>query len=72
MVQQRLITLGEACSHFGVSRKTLLRWRTAGVEGNKLDSIRIGRHVRIEPAELERFLSELPRGVGRCDAKRSA
>lgn len=71
-MDQPLYKLDEVARLCSVSRKTVLGWRTAGVHGNKLEAFCIGRHVRVKPEELERFLNELPKGVGGCCAQRSA
>lgn len=50
-----LITTTELAAFLAVPAKTLRQWRHVGV-GPK--GLRIGRHVRYEPAEVRRWLDE--------------
>jgi excisionase family DNA binding protein len=51
---ERLLTLPEAATRMGVSRRTLERLAEEGV----LAVVRIRHSTRVEPAELERFIDE--------------
>lgn len=53
----RLLTKSEAAAQIGVSDRSLQRHIAAG----DIAVVRIGRMVRIDPAELDRFLAEGPR-----------
>mgnify|MGYP001608761982 FL=1 len=55
---QRYLTIGDVCDRLGIDRRTVSRWLSAG----ELPAIRLsprgqGR-IRIDPADLERFLAE--------------
>jgi len=54
----RLITVAEAAMILHVSTKTVRRL----IEQGELDSVRIGRSVRIRPADVERIIPEKSNG----------
>jgi excisionase family DNA binding protein len=56
-IQRRLLTVDDVAELLGVSRRTVYRWITEGV----LPAFRLGRKgspVRIDAAELERWLED--------------
>lgn len=53
----RLLTKSEAAAQIGVSDRTIHRYIADG----EVATVRVGRTVRIDPAELDRFLAEGPR-----------
>ncbi|WP_055474745.1 helix-turn-helix domain-containing protein [Gordonia sp. HS-NH1] len=55
----RLLTKPEAAADLGVSDSTLRRHIAAG----EISVVRIGRTVRIDPVELDRFVAEGPRSA---------
>lgn len=55
MAQRRYISLAEFSEQFGISDRTARRWVASG----KLRAIRLSeRVIRIDTAEVERFVSE--------------
>jgi hypothetical protein len=60
--RDRLITPNELAAFLAIPVKTLRQWRYLGV-GPK--GLRVGRHVRYEPAEVRRWLDEDCAGRGR-------
>ena len=55
---RRLLTLQEVAEYLQIPAKTLYAWRhkSEGPEG-----IRVGRHVRYRPEEIERWLDDRDR-----------
>lgn len=64
----RLLTIDEVAAACGTTRKEVYLWRTRGLGGTRLESIRLGNAVRVSDVELERFLKHQPRDVARCNA----
>ncbi|QEP42149.1 DNA-binding protein [Ectothiorhodospiraceae bacterium BW-2] len=50
---RRLLTEIEAADRLNLHRNTLTRWR---MDGRNLAYIKIGKAVRYDPAEIERFM----------------
>ncbi len=49
----KLLTPQEVADHLGVPLRTIYNWRTAQVGPR---AIRVGKHLRYRPAEVERWL----------------
>lgn len=56
---ERLLSVAEVASYFGVAVKTLYQWRHKGVGPR---SMRVGRHLRYRRSELDRWLDGLDGG----------
>ena len=52
-IKSALLSVGETASHLNISTKTVRRLIVSG----KLNTIRIGRLVRIKSEEIERFIN---------------
>ncbi|MEZ5079556.1 MAG: helix-turn-helix domain-containing protein [Thermoleophilia bacterium] len=48
-----LLTLNDCAQRLNVGKRTIERWRAEG----RLAVVKVGRVTRVEPAELERFIS---------------
>lgn len=48
----KLLTPDEVAARLGIARKTVIVWAREG----RLPSIRVGRFVRFDPAEFDRWL----------------
>lgn len=68
--KDRLLSIEEICELCGVSRATVRNWRTTGIEGVRLRSLRMGNMVKIRESELDAFLNQMPDEVGECNANR--
>jgi excisionase family DNA binding protein len=62
MLPERLLTIAEVADYLGVPVGTLYQWRhkRTGPKG-----IRVGRHVRYRPREVEAWLDSLARDADR-------
>jgi excisionase family DNA binding protein len=49
---ERLLTVDEACEFLQISEASFFRLRKRG----KIKGVRVGSHLRIEPAELRAFV----------------
>jgi len=54
MEEKRLLRAKEVCELLGISPKTLLRWRKAGI----LSCYKFGKIVRFDPEEVKRLMKE--------------
>lgn len=54
MSQDQLLTLQQAADRLQISMSTIRRLINAG----KLQAVRIGRNLRIRPADLEAYINE--------------
>ena len=52
---QLLLTLPEVAERLGVPVKTIYAWRHQGIAPR---GIRVGKHVRVRPADLDRWIQE--------------
>jgi excisionase family DNA binding protein len=55
VAERPLLSMAELSSYLGVPRQTLYAWRYLG-EGPR--SIKVGKHVRYRPEDVERWLDE--------------
>lgn len=65
-----LLTPEEAAAVLGVAKQTLAVWRSLGAHGPRY--LKLGRLVRYEAPELERFIQELARNGARQRSSESA
>lgn len=64
----RLLSIEQICELCGVSRATVRNWRTTGIEGVRLRSLRMGNVIRVKETELDAFLGAMPDELGECNA----
>lgn len=60
------VTTSELATRYGVSRRTIFRWKRAGV--NVADQLSVGRHVGANPRQPLRILESVADAISReCD-----